>query len=597
MNPAPARARSRWILSFGWDMALFIGAPALSILTLVPMRGLWSSAGYSAFLLAFFTFGHHLPGFLRAYGDRELFRQYRARFLIAPPLVFACALWFARADLHGLLFLVFTWDIWHVLMQHYGFMRIYDAKRGRTGATEARLDRAISLAWYLTLIALSPYYTHNLLLRGYSTGIPAMSPRLMGVFKETMTHASAAIAVAYAGYQVMRWKKGIEPNWRKLALLATFIGATWYLYITLDDFQVGFAVWSVFHCIQYYGIVWAFNRNRVRNPAVVTGFIRLLFRPSGWMVAGYLALIFAYGGINYLAQQLTASTLQQLLMAFVVTSGTLHYYYDGFIWKMREPETSRDLGIESVKGQVIRPGWMKGAVQTAYLAAALAVLSVLEAGGHPDEISVRRELALTVPGLAGVHLNFGDALRRKGRLEEAAAAYRDALRAQPASAQAGNNLGLTLVALGRSREAMAEFERAIAADPQLKAAHYNLASLLAREGDTTGAMKHFSAAFPEGDERSLRELERSPEGAEVLNNMGLALLQTGGRAAGVAMLRRAVAANPRHAPAQLNLASALVLEGRLPEARDHYRDAIRDGDPAVRASAERALRSITAAAP
>jgi Flp pilus assembly protein TadD len=92
-------------------------------------------------------------------------------------------------------------------------------------------------------------------------------------------------------------------------------------------------------------------------------------------------------------------------------------------------------------------------------------------------------------------------------------------------------------------------------------------------------------------------LERSPEGAEVLNNMGLALLQTGARAAGVAMLRRAVAANPRHAPAQLNLASALVLEGRIPEARDHYRDAIREGDPAIGASAERALRGITAAVP
>jgi Tfp pilus assembly protein PilF/multidrug transporter EmrE-like cation transporter len=597
MTVAPARARSGWILSSGWDMALFIGAPALCILTLVPMRSLWPSAAYSAFLLAFFTFGHHLPGFLRVYGDRELFRQYKWRFLIAPPLVFACALWYARADLHGLLFLVFTWDIWHVLMQHYGFMRIYDAKRGRTGAVEARLDRAISLVWYLTLIALSPYYTHNLLLRGYSTGIPAMAPQVLGIFRETMTYASVGAALAYAGYQAMRWRKGIEPNWRKLALLATFIGATWYLYIALDDFQVGFAVWSAFHCIQYYGIVWAFNRNRIRNPAVVTSFIRFLFQPGFWMVAGYLGLIFAYGGINYAAQLLPASMLQQLLMAFVVTSGTLHYYYDGFIWKMRDPETSRDLDIAPVKRQAARPVWMQGAVQAAYLVAALAVLSALEAARRPDEIGVRRELTLAVPELPDAHLNFGDALRRNGRLEEAAKAYREAVRAQPASAQARNNLGLTLVALGRSREATAEFERAIAADPQFKAAHYNLASLLAREGDTSSAMAHFRAALPEGDDRSLRELERSPEGAEVLNNMGLALLQTGGRAAGVAMLRRAVAANPRHAPAQLNLASALVLEGRIPEARDHYRDAIREGDPAVRASAERALRSIMAAAP
>src|SRR5262245_21468034 len=144
MKAAAAQARSGWIISSGWDAALFIGAPAVCIMTLVPLRGLWSSAGYSAFLLAFFTFGHHLPGFMRADGDRELFQRYRWRFLIVPPVVFGCALLFARADLHGLLFLVFTWDIWHVLMQHYGFMRIYDTKCGRTGAVEASLDRAVS---------------------------------------------------------------------------------------------------------------------------------------------------------------------------------------------------------------------------------------------------------------------------------------------------------------------------------------------------------------------------------------------------------------------------------------------------------------------
>src|SRR5262249_33722850 len=158
------------------------------------------------------------------------------------------------------------------------------------------------------------------------------------------------------------------------------------------------------------------------------------------------------------------------------------------------------------------------------------------------------------------HTNFADALRQKGRLEEAAAAYNEALLIQPASAQTRNNLGMTLAALGRSRDAIAEFRRAIGADPRLRAAHYNLASGLARAGHASGAIAPFRAAFPEGDERALIDLERSPEGAEVLNNLGLALLRSGGRTAGIALLQRAVAANPQHAPSQLNLASALVLE-------------------------------------
>src|SRR5262249_13657151 len=152
----------------------------------------------------------------------------------------------------------------------------------------------------------------------YSSGASAVAPTALAIVRYALLGASATIGVVYVVYNARR------PNWRKLALLAIFAVATWYLYIALDDFQVGFAVWSAFHCIQYYGIVWAFSRNRA-------GLVRWLFQPRPSLVMLYLGLIFAYGGINYAAQTQAAGTAQQLLMAFVVTSGTLHYYYDGFI--------------------------------------------------------------------------------------------------------------------------------------------------------------------------------------------------------------------------------------------------------------------------
>lgn len=124
--PAPA---SGWILSPVYDWLLFIGAPVVCILTLLPLRAIWNSEQLAILLLAFFTFGHHFPSFLRAYGDRELFARYRWRFLLAPPIVFLSALWFDARQLHGLIVFVFAWDIWHVLMQQYGFMRIYDSKQ------------------------------------------------------------------------------------------------------------------------------------------------------------------------------------------------------------------------------------------------------------------------------------------------------------------------------------------------------------------------------------------------------------------------------------------------------------------------------------
>jgi hypothetical protein len=85
--PAP------WIISPLWDSLLFIGAPILVIAAFFPLRGVLSSEQIAILLLAFFTFGHHFPTFLRSYGDRELFARYRWRFLLAPPLIFAAALW------------------------------------------------------------------------------------------------------------------------------------------------------------------------------------------------------------------------------------------------------------------------------------------------------------------------------------------------------------------------------------------------------------------------------------------------------------------------------------------------------------------------
>ena len=104
------------------------------------LRSFLSSRELAVLLLTFFTFGHHLPGFIRAYGDRELFQRFRHRFLLAPPAIFLMVLWFDLRSLHGLLIFISAWDIWHVLMQHYGFMRIYDAKQGAVRQLTSRLD-------------------------------------------------------------------------------------------------------------------------------------------------------------------------------------------------------------------------------------------------------------------------------------------------------------------------------------------------------------------------------------------------------------------------------------------------------------------------
>jgi tetratricopeptide (TPR) repeat protein len=505
----PAAGSSGWIISPSWDSLLFIGAPLASIAVWFPLREYWSSQEYSFLLLAFFTFGHHLPGFIRAYGDRELFARYRARFLLAPPLIFLAMFWFNLRGLHGLVIFLFAWDIWHVLMQHYGFMRIYDAKRGEVSPLTARMDWAISICWYLALIVASPHYRQNLLLQAYTSGVPVLSPQVFTILENLLYGSTFLVTVAYLGYNAHLWRKG-RLVLRKLALLGTFVAATYYLYVHVDDYIVGFAVWSTFHCVQYYGIVWVYNSNRVAKGSSLAPFVRFLFRPRTILVLIYAALILAYGGLNYLQKYVHDESFRRLLLALIATSSALHYYYDGFIWKVRENQTRQSLNIGTVRGSLRRvlPVWNRGPVQAAYLVAIAVALACLETWRPNDELHLRRSLATVAAGAEESHLHLGDTLRQRGRFAEAEEEYREAVRLNPLWAQAHVNLGVTLAGLGRLDDAIGAYERALAIDSKIPAADFNLGALLASRGETARALRHYQKAVA-GNDPDARRLART----------------------------------------------------------------------------------------
>src|SRR5947199_10117827 len=82
--PTAAPRRTVWILNSWRDLILYVGTPLL----LVPMFALaqtrWSAQDIYLFVAAFGATGHHLPGMIRAYGDRALFERFRWRFIFAP---------------------------------------------------------------------------------------------------------------------------------------------------------------------------------------------------------------------------------------------------------------------------------------------------------------------------------------------------------------------------------------------------------------------------------------------------------------------------------------------------------------------------------
>jgi tetratricopeptide (TPR) repeat protein len=133
-------------------------------------------------------------------------------------------------------------------------------------------------------------------------------------------------------------------------------------------------------------------------------------------------------------------------------------------------------------------------------------------------------------------------LRERGRFDEAAAAYREAIRIDPGFAEAYNNLGSVLGRQGRAEEAVVEIRKALEISPGLAAAHINLGIVLAMRGKTEEAAGHFAEA-----------LRLNPRDASTHFNLGILLMRQGRTADAIAHLEESLRIEPGNESAALAL--------------------------------------------
>src|SRR6201981_889033 len=198
--PAVASAaprRTLWILGSWRDLLFYVGTPLL----LVPMFALaqarWSAQDIYLFVAAFGATGHHLPGMIRAYGDRALFERFKWRFILAPIFLLSVCFAFTWWDLKGIILIVFFWGVWHGMMQTYGFCRIYDAKTGSFAALTRRLDFATCATWFAAAVLLSPQRMADTLEMYYASGGPFIPPSLLHSAQQTVLAIAIAVGILF----------------------------------------------------------------------------------------------------------------------------------------------------------------------------------------------------------------------------------------------------------------------------------------------------------------------------------------------------------------------------------------------------------------
>jgi tetratricopeptide (TPR) repeat protein len=131
-----------------------------------------------------------------------------------------------------------------------------------------------------------------------------------------------------------------------------------------------------------------------------------------------------------------------------------------------------------------------------------------------------------------MHNNYGVALLKKGRLDEAIEHFSEVLRINPRDYTAYNNLGIVLEEQGRISQAVENWNKALEINPDYPFAHYHLGCVLKSQGKYDEAIEHFD---------------------------------------------KALRANPDWPAAHCGLGAVLQSQGKLDEAARHYIEALRLG--------------------
>lgn len=418
------RPRQNWVLNPVQDTLLIIVAPFIVLGLGLLAFHFYGAAEATALIVVshiVMTVAHHLPTFIRIYGDTDLFKRFKWSFVLGPmvPLAFSIAV-LAYIHVHNypieyflyLYIVLVLWDPWHFLRQHYGFMRIYDRHNAAPKVLAARMDLWLSVAWFSYIMLASGTWLPELLHDLYaSANMPvalSFSAKAIRVATNVMQGVAFAMTGVYVGYLLWCRKRGYFISVAKVALLAITFAAMYLAYTPNAwmqslapgwTFKAGFAVIGIVHMTQYLAIVWRYNRtlasqeNRARN-----GWFKRWHAKGGVALALlYVAVCLFYGEIVTTRRE--SEWLMSILLTIGFTSTLMHYYFDGFIWKLRHRQNREGLAMTSAnEGDRSLGGgswWQSDSAKSAtstfgrhllYFGLPMAILSVgaFAAWSHPN---------------------------------------------------------------------------------------------------------------------------------------------------------------------------------------------------------------------
>lgn len=323
----------RWLVSPRYDLGFFIGSCALTF----AFYGLYRAAHHMGFVLrgdsilityfvftAFFDHPHIFQTFSRTHYDREEFHRRRGLYtwgiaaFVAVGFLVAFQGWEAE-----LIVLAAIYGTWHIIRQHWGFLKAYKILNGDLEPLDNGLD---ALTFYTGMFAC--LFNDYADIRGpivVYRDLQARFPSLPPDIGEGMWNVFLVLLVLFGLRQTWRVMEGKTLNLPKLLLMTAALSTHYFVFFaTATPFLVAEALETAYHDVQYQGWIVHFQRRRFPNVKRIA-----LKWFSVAMVYGVAVGVIETYGLMQRGWAMWMFVPFTMLVLF-------HYTVDGLIWRFRE---------------------------------------------------------------------------------------------------------------------------------------------------------------------------------------------------------------------------------------------------------------------
>lgn len=248
-----------------------------------------------------------------------------------------------------------AWNIWHVYMQKYGIFRMYAAKSRADRPVPGWVDRLLIFAWL-------PFYFFYLATtyraqidRLFSRGRRTLAP-LFDFFAEYanlfLVPTALLVVVSVAVWVFYEHRASGLRNRARLTMAVgtTLLAST---FVLVDPLKA-YLAYAFSHGVEYMVFVWAYQRRRYDKPLAhrpiiqrFLGFPLLTYVGSALVLAGGFIYLKYYGRWIFADESMPRVrqiSTYEWVGYWTVFQSMVHFYFDGFLWKMRLPSVRATVG-------------------------------------------------------------------------------------------------------------------------------------------------------------------------------------------------------------------------------------------------------------